>query len=106
MVLGGTPGARPRRAGSSFLDRGAPTLRACHARWEGFDLHAAVRVPAGPRERFERVCRHALRPLEAGAPPVGPSRSSACAAWGPGAPMRVGHGGNLWQGRKVAPRPC
>jgi hypothetical protein len=28
----------------------------------GFDLHAGVRVPAGDRERLERICRYALRP--------------------------------------------
>ncbi len=37
-----------------------PALGACHARWEGFDLHAAVRVPAGQRDRLERVCRCVL----------------------------------------------
>jgi hypothetical protein len=31
-------------------------------RWEGFDLHAGVRVPAGHRDRLERLCRYALRP--------------------------------------------
>jgi Putative transposase len=33
----------------------------CHARANGFDLHAGV-VLAGQRERLERVCRYALRP--------------------------------------------
>jgi hypothetical protein len=33
-----------------------------HARWEGFDLHAGVAVPAGHRARLEQVCRYALRP--------------------------------------------
>jgi hypothetical protein len=28
----------------------------------GFDLHAGLAVPAGQRERLERVCRYALRP--------------------------------------------
>ena len=32
-----------------------------------FDLHAAVRVPAGQRDRLGRVCRYALRPPVAGA---------------------------------------
>ena len=67
VALGGTPGARPVRVGQSFVDRGVPALGACHARWEGFDLHAAVRVPAGQRDRLERVCRYALRPPVAGA---------------------------------------
>jgi len=34
----------------------------CHAAIRGFHLDAIVRVPAGPREHFERVCRYALRP--------------------------------------------
>ncbi len=67
VALGGTPGARPRRVGPSFVDRGVPALGAGHARWEGFDLHAAVLVPAGQRDRPERVCRYTLRPPVAGA---------------------------------------
>ena len=39
-----------------------PVPRACQARWEGFDLHAGVRVPAGHRDRLERLCRYAVRP--------------------------------------------
>jgi len=34
----------------------------CHARAEGFDLHAGVVVPAGQRDRLERVCQYVLRP--------------------------------------------
>ena len=67
VALGGTLGARPRRVGQTPMDRDVPALGACHARWEGFDLHAAVRVPAGQRDRLERVCRYALRPPVAGA---------------------------------------
>jgi len=67
VALGGTPGGRPRRGGQTSVDRGVPALGVCHARWEGFDLHAAVRVPAGQRDRLERVCRYALRPPVAGA---------------------------------------
>jgi hypothetical protein len=33
-----------------------------HAHLEGFDLHAAVGVPAGDRERLEHLCRYVLRP--------------------------------------------
>lgn len=42
----------------------APRSPRCRpvTRWEGFDLHAGVRVPAGQRDRLERVCRYALRP--------------------------------------------
>lgn len=39
----------------------APPAPACHARANGFDLHAGLVVPAGQRERLERVCRYALR---------------------------------------------
>ena len=34
----------------------------CAARANGFSLHAGLVVPAGQRERLERVCRYALRP--------------------------------------------
>ena len=65
MALGGTPGRA--RVGWGSRPRTAAYLRcACHARWEGFDLHAAVRVPAGRRDRLERVCRYALLPPVAG----------------------------------------
>lgn len=40
-------------------------LGRCHARQDGFDLHAGVLVPAGQRERLERLCRYALRPAVA-----------------------------------------
>ena len=59
-------GDAPPSGGQSSTNRGVPALGACHARWEGFDLHAAVRVPAGQRDRLERVCRYALRPPVAG----------------------------------------
>jgi hypothetical protein len=39
-----------------------------HARADGFDLHAGIVVPAGARDRLERLCRYALRP------PVGQDR--------------------------------
>ena len=39
-----------------------PAHGGCHARANGFDLHAGLVVPAGQRERLERVCRYALRP--------------------------------------------
>ncbi len=35
----------------------APGPAGCHARANGFDLHAGLVVPAGQRERLERVCR-------------------------------------------------
>lgn len=67
LALAGTPGARPRSFGETTAWRDGPPSAACHARWEGFDLHAAVRVPAGQRARLERVGRYALRPPVAGA---------------------------------------
>jgi hypothetical protein len=33
-----------------------------HAHADGFDLHAGLMVPAGHRDRLERLCRYALRP--------------------------------------------
>jgi hypothetical protein len=33
-----------------------------HAHLDGFDLHAAVAVPAGDRGRLEHLCRYVLRP--------------------------------------------
>ena len=58
LVVAG-PSGSARRA----LAPRAPAVRldlpSCHARWEGFDLHAGVRIPAGQRDRLERVCRYA-----------------------------------------------
>jgi hypothetical protein len=34
----------------------------CHAKGNGFDLHAAVVVPPRDRARLERLCRYTLRP--------------------------------------------
>lgn len=63
VALGAPAGAGPCRLGARV---DAVTRRestgACHARWDAFDLHAGVRVPAGQRDRLERVCRYALRP--------------------------------------------
>jgi hypothetical protein len=61
----GTERRRPTRLGEGRAPS-APTPPVCHARWEGFDLHAGVRIPAGHRDRLERVCRYALRPPVAG----------------------------------------
>ena len=62
-ALGPRTGLRVRRWGS---DRGADRRddgpRPWCARTGGFDLHAAVAVPAGARDRLERLCRYALRP--------------------------------------------
>jgi hypothetical protein len=65
-ALGRRRGARTRRLGGppEAID---PAIRGrCHARSNGFDLHAGLRVPAGQRARLEAVCRYALRPPVAG----------------------------------------
>ncbi len=61
-ALGARAGARVRRLGNQAEDDEMPALGGCHARQDGFDLHAGVLVPAGQRERLERVCRYVLRP--------------------------------------------
>ncbi len=61
-ALGPHPGARLRRLGDAPEEGEAPASAGCHARANGFDLHAGLVVPAGQRDRLERVCRYALRP--------------------------------------------
>lgn len=62
VALGPHRGARLRRLGDVSESVEAPVPAGCHARANGFDLHAGLVVPAGQRERLERVCRYALRP--------------------------------------------
>jgi hypothetical protein len=62
VALGPVPGMRPQRRGDAVEDLAEPAHGACHARWQGFDLHAGLVVPAGQRDRLERVCRYTLRP--------------------------------------------
>ena len=57
------------RAGAAVVRLGrdpkAPAVTSSgplHAHLEGFDLHAAVAVPAGDRARLEHLCRYVLRP--------------------------------------------
>lgn len=59
--LGPRRGARPSRVGAALEWVEAPTPGPCHARANGFSLHAALVVPAGQRDRLERVCRYILR---------------------------------------------
>lgn len=62
-ALGPRAGRPARRWGDDGLERrpdDAP--RPWHARVRSFDLHAAVAVRVGARERLERMCRYALRP--------------------------------------------
>ena len=63
VALGPRAGAAVRRCGGDApLEAPAGIRRPCHARRGGFDLEAAVVVPARDRQRLERVCRYALRP--------------------------------------------
>ena len=66
VALGPHRGARLRRLGDAPESVEAPAPGGCHARANGFDLHAGLVVPAGQRERLEHVCRYALRPPVAG----------------------------------------
>jgi hypothetical protein len=62
VATGPCRGARVRRLGEApeIVQTAAPGP--CHARSNGFDLHAGLVVPAGHRDRLERVCRYTLRP--------------------------------------------
>ena len=61
-ALGPGRGARPARFGTlPTWPEPRPPGR-CHARSSGFSLHAALVIPAGQRERLERLCRYVLRP--------------------------------------------
>jgi len=62
VALGPRAGARLRRLGDPREEGESPEQGGCHARANGFDLHAGLVVPAGQRERLERVCRYVLRP--------------------------------------------
>jgi len=62
VALGPHRGARLRRLGDPSEEGETPADDGCHARANGFDLHAGLVVPAGQRDRLERVCRYALRP--------------------------------------------
>ena len=62
VALGNRAGAGVRPLGDSVEEHEPSALGRGHARQDGFDLHAGVLVPAGPRECLERLCRYALRP--------------------------------------------
>jgi hypothetical protein len=62
VALGRQRGARLRRLGVAPDEVTPRALGRCHARSHGCDLHAGLVVPAGQRERLDRVCRYALRP--------------------------------------------
>jgi len=61
-ALGGRAGRGPVRIGADpdapWIERRVPL----HAHDGGFDLHAAVHVAAGDRERLERLCQYLCRP--------------------------------------------
>jgi hypothetical protein len=61
-ALGPRQGRRPRRLGEAAARVEARAAGPCQARANGFSLHAGLVVPAGQRDRLERVCRYALRP--------------------------------------------
>src|SRR4030095_4081302 len=64
VAFGPRAGAHVRHCGASpeLMALSTSVRGSCHARHNGFDLHAAVVVPGRDRARLERVCRYALRP--------------------------------------------
>jgi hypothetical protein len=62
LALGPRAGARISRYGSPPEDVTPVALGPCHANVDGFDLHAGIMVPAGQRQRLERLCGYTLRP--------------------------------------------
>jgi hypothetical protein len=62
MAFGAGAGQRLPRLGAipggPWIEPDGPL----QARFRGFDLHAEVAVPAGDRERLERLCRYMARP--------------------------------------------
>ena len=62
VAFGPRAGRRIRRRGDSPEEAESAGPGPCHARQHGFDLHAALRVRAGCRDRLERVIRYGLRP--------------------------------------------
>jgi hypothetical protein len=61
-VLGAGRGARSPRIGRLPAWTAPQPPGPCHARSDGFSLHAALVIPAGRRDRLERLCRYVLRP--------------------------------------------
>ena len=53
---------QPRGGAVAIIQRFGGALNLSHARWKGLDLHAGLVIPAGQRDRLERVCRDVLRP--------------------------------------------
>jgi hypothetical protein len=63
VAFGRHAGTRVGRLGHArtLVDR---PLRPCYARWKGIDLYVGLVIPAGQRDRLERVCRYVLRPQD------------------------------------------
>ena len=75
-ALGTRAGARVRRLGDAAEDDEPSALGRGHARQHGFDLPAGVLIPAGQRERLERLCRYA-RPAQYDGRRPGAARTEA-----------------------------
>jgi len=61
VATGARSGARVRRIGQVSYPGEPKGKVPLQAHEEGFDLHAAVAVPAGDRKRLEHLCRYVLR---------------------------------------------
>jgi hypothetical protein len=61
-ALGPRSGRSPARLGSAVLAEADAPVADASAHANGYSLHAGPVVPAGQRERLERVCRYVLRP--------------------------------------------
>lgn len=62
IATGARAGNRVMRVGATATPTDMLADGELHAAGGGFDLHAAVVVPAGDRERLEHLCRYVLRP--------------------------------------------
>jgi hypothetical protein len=63
QVATGPRAGRPvQRVGRDRYAHEVTSTVPLHAHLDGFDLHAAVAVPAGDRVRLEHLCRYVLRP--------------------------------------------
>jgi hypothetical protein len=62
VATGGRAGQPVQRLGRNADSPLRAAIAARQAQFGGFDLHAAVAVPAGDRERLEHLCRYVLRP--------------------------------------------
>jgi DNA-directed RNA polymerase subunit RPC12/RpoP len=62
VATGARAGGPVQRLGRVRYDAEMDESGPLHAHLDGFDLHAAVAVPAGDRARLENLCRYVLRP--------------------------------------------